>query len=243
MNIWLEFLIALTIVAIPLYLLPVSVFYFLFDTSKTSITPIQVKKPTSKDIKREIILSLQSILLFAILSTALLQLVKADYTQMYFEWSAFPVYYHALSFFLCLILHDTYFYWSHRFMHLPGVFKYFHKGHHLSFTPTPWASFAFQPMEVVIQFLTFAIIVFVIPIHPIVFFLYLFYDTLVNTAGHTGVELVPKVISSNRWLKYGNTVTHHDLHHIYFNKNFGAFFNIWDRIMGTFLEEDPKKSS
>jgi sterol desaturase/sphingolipid hydroxylase (fatty acid hydroxylase superfamily) len=33
-----------------------------------------------------------------------------------------------------------------------------------------------------------------------------------------------------------NTVTHHDAHHTNTQVNFGVFFNVWDRWMGTFSE-------
>ena len=207
---------------------------------------IQEKKPSKSDYQREIRLSTYTILILSTLTTATYQLVKSGYSQLYFDWSDFPVYYHVISFFLCLILHDTYFYWSHRFMHLPKIFRFTHKGHHLSFTPSPWAILAFQPLEAVIQFGTFALIVFTIPLHPVIFGVYLMYDTIVNTAGHNGFELVPRWMAKNPLLKFGNTVTHHDLHHLDFTKNYGAFFNIWDRLMGTFSEElthDARRSA
>jgi sterol desaturase/sphingolipid hydroxylase (fatty acid hydroxylase superfamily) len=48
--------------------------------------------------------------------------------------------------------------------------------------------------------------------------------------------MVPKPVS-NCWLYSGfNTVTHHDTHHTNIKLNFGAFFNIWDRWMGTFAD-------
>jgi sterol desaturase/sphingolipid hydroxylase (fatty acid hydroxylase superfamily) len=30
-----------------------------------------------------------------------------------------------------------------------------------------------------------------------------------------------------------NSVTHHGLHHEKFRANFGLYFNVWDRLMGT----------
>lgn len=122
-------------------------------------------------------------------------------------------------------------------MHWKPIFKYFHIGHHRSLVPTPWASLAFQPLEAIVQFGTFVIVVLVVPVHPIVFTIYIIYDTIVNTAGHNGFELVPKWFAKSSILKFGNTVTHHELHHQDFNSNYGAFYNIWDRIMGTFRDD------
>jgi sterol desaturase/sphingolipid hydroxylase (fatty acid hydroxylase superfamily) len=57
-----------------------------------------------------------------------------------------------------------------------------------------------------------------------------------NAGGHTGFEFIPKSVSSHPLFKIFNTVTHHDSHHTNLTKNFGSFFNIWDRWMGTFLD-------
>ncbi|HEY2826185.1 MAG TPA: sterol desaturase family protein, partial [Pirellulales bacterium] len=62
-------------------------------------------------------------------------------------------------------------------------------------------------------------------------------DTLVNTAGHTGYEIVPKPVSQNWFFKFFNTVTHHDAHHTNVHVNYGSFFNLWDRWMGTFEDD------
>src|SRR5262249_47397202 len=68
-------------------------------------------------------------------------------------------------------------------------------------------------------------------------------DTLVNTSGHTGYELVPRAVSGHWLLKWFNTVTHHDDHHTNTRVNFGVFFNLWDRWMGTFQGEDSRERS
>ena len=45
---------------------------------------------------------------------------------------------------------------------------------------------------------------------------------------------------SKHWLFRGlNNVTHHDNHHTNMRCNYGAFFNIWDRLMGTFIDNEP----
>ncbi len=239
-----EYLIELVIIFLGIFLLlyiaPAGAFHLIYHVNSKKHEPkrIQSKLPTPKDLKREFRLSFHSVVIFTICTFIAYQFVKAGYSSFYFDFNEYTWYYGVASFYICLLAHDTYFYWTHRFMHWPPVFKYFHLGHHKSLTPSPWSILAFQPLEALVQFGTFALIVFVIPIHPIVFGIYLLYDTIVNTAGHNGFELVPKWVSKNPILKFGNTVTHHDLHHVDFTKNYGAFFNIWDRLMGTFLDDD-----
>lgn len=235
-----EFAIILLSIGIGAYALPAGAFYWWFHVKDSSNEDKRIQKDrrfTAKDIRREVWLSVQTILMFSVLSLGLLQLIKSGNTAMYFDFNEYSWWYAVLSFFICLVFHDTYFYWTHRFMHWKPVFRYTHLGHHKSLTPSPWAILAFQPGEAFIQFMIFACLILFLPLHPVVFGIYLIYDSVVNTAGHNGFELVPKWIEKHPVLKLGNTVTHHDLHHIDMTKNFGSFFNVWDRIMNTFAEE------
>ena len=124
-------------------------------------------------------------------------------------------------------------------MHWRPVFKYTHAGHHKSVSPTPWAIFAFQPAEAILQFLSLSLIIIFVPMKPVVLFAYLSYDSMINIAGHTGHEVAPAWMSKHWLFKGFNNVTHHDNHHTNMRYNFGAFFNVWDRWMGTFLDNDP----
>jgi sterol desaturase/sphingolipid hydroxylase (fatty acid hydroxylase superfamily) len=228
------------------YLLPAGWFYYLYyvrpDPAKEQ-QRIQQRRPTPGQIQRELKLSLLTILVFAVMATALFQLYKQGMTAIYRNIHDYPMYYLPISFVLCLVIHDTYFYWTHRLMHLPSLFKYVHAGHHRSIAPTPWAIFAFQPLEAVIQFFGISLIVVLLPLHPLVLLLFLSYDTLVNTAGHTGYEMVPQAASKHWLFKWFNTVTHHDNHHTNLRKNFAVFFTFWDWRMGTLLDERMRHPS
>jgi len=220
------------------YLVPAGSFYWLYHIRQQDAEPIQTRRPTTVQIKREIQLSVLTVLIFSVMTTGLYQIYKSGHTSIYWNVRDYPIGYGFVSVFLCLVIHDTYFYWTHRLMHWRPIFKYTHLGHHRSVSPTPWAIFAFQPAEAVLQFIGMALLVLFLPLHPLAFFLFLWIDTQVNTAGHTGYELVPKFISQHPFFGGLNTVTHHDGHHTNMNKNFGSFFNVWDRWMGTLLEDE-----
>ena len=220
------------------YLWPAGQFYYKYHVrARADRQPIQERRPTPAQIRREILLSIQTIVIFALGATVLYELYKAGKTSIYQPFYAYPIYF-PISIVLCLLAHDTYFYWTHRFMHWKPVFKYMHVGHHKSVSPTPWAIFAFQPLEAVIQFIGIMLIVIFLPLSPLALFVFLWYDSLVNTAGHTGYELVPKWISQNRFFTGFNTVTHHDSHHTNMQVNYGSFFNVWDRLMGTYQADE-----
>jgi Delta7-sterol 5-desaturase len=220
------------------YLLPAGGFYWAYHVRVPNQEPIQSRRPSRRGVIREIKLSLLTILIFSVLTTGLYQLYKAGWTSLHWEVSKYPLIVFPLSILGALAFHDTYFYWSHRWMHWQPIFKYVHLGHHKSVSPTPWAIFAFQPAEAVIQFIGIALIILLIPMHPLGLLLFLWIDTQVNTAGHTGYEIVPPSLSRLPWFTGLNTVTHHDLHHTHLDKNFGAYFNIWDRWMGTYLDAE-----
>ena len=51
--------------------------------------------------------------------------------------------------------------------------------------------------------------------------------------GHLGHEFLPPGFNRHWFFKWQTPVTHHDLHHSKVNCNYGLYFNIWDRVMGT----------
>lgn len=197
---------------------------------------IQSKRPTMKQIHREIWYSIQSIAIFAVGCTALLEMYKAGMTNIYAPITSGPIWYAVLSLILCVFLHDTWFYWTHRFMHWRPVFKYMHLTHHRSVTPTPWAIFAFSPLEAICQFLGLSLLIIFLPMCPIVILLFLMYDTAVNVGGHTGFEIIPAWMEKLPVFRWFNTVRHHDTHHTNVRVNYGSFLNVWDRWMGTFRD-------
>lgn len=237
------YLILLPLVLLYFYFIPAGIFYYFFykRTLNSAIPKIQSRYPSDKSIINEIKGSVLSLVLFSFLGTLLYEIWKHDYTKIYFSLSEHSLGYTILSFFILLILHDSYFYWVHRFMHLTRLYKYVHKLHHKSVTPTPWAVYRFQPLETIIQFAIYPLILVFIPIHIGVLALFLTYNILVNTGGHTGFEFIPQWMRNHWFFKWSNSVTHHDIHHSKFNYNFGLYFNFWDRIMGTFLNDQPKE--
>jgi lathosterol oxidase len=63
---------------------------------------------------------------------------------------------------LMLLLHDAWFYWTHRLMHHPKIFRHVHLVHHRSINPSPWAAYSFHPIEAVIEAGIYLLIVFTI---------------------------------------------------------------------------------
>ena len=194
---------------------------------------IQVRMPVRKSIQREIKWSMISMFVQAFMTVILLICIGKGYTKIYFNIGEHSWIYFIVSILLSFVIHDAYFYWMHRFMHLKAIFPVVHKIHHLSKTPSPWAIYAFHPVENIIDYSIFPILVFFVPLHPYALAFVIVYNMIMNLGGHFGFEFLPAKYF-NTWLfKYGLTTTHHDMHHAKVNCNYGLYFNIWDRLMKT----------
>jgi Delta7-sterol 5-desaturase len=194
---------------------------------------IQKVFPGNKSLIREFAYSMSTVLIFSLIGFCIYLSVEAGYTNIYRHANEYGLFYLFISFPLTVIFHDFYFYWTHRFMHLKRVFKYVHRVHHESTNPSPWAAYAFHPWEAIIQALVFPIMLFTIPLHPLVITMFLVYMIVRNVVGHLGFEIFPKGWTRNKWLNWTTAVTHHNIHHKKFHTNFGLYFSWWDRWMKT----------
>ncbi|TLD68215.1 sterol desaturase family protein [Phragmitibacter flavus] len=189
--------------------------------------------PASKNVRREMLYSVRTVIIFGLVGALTLFAVRQGWTQMYKNISDYGNLWFALSIILGILLHDAYFYWTHRLMHHRRLFKIFHRGHHLSTNPIPWAAYAFDPLEALVHAMIFPIIAFAFPIHPVAFGLIMLWQITFNVVGHTGYEFHPRWLMDS-WLgKFMNTPTNHAMHHETMRGNFGLYFNLWDRLMGT----------
>lgn len=141
---------------------------------------------------------------------------------------------------LLMVLQDAYFYWTHRLMHLPRLYRATHHTHHLSKQPSSFASFAFSGWEALAAAWFVPAIAFVVPIHIVAFAAFLVIATVQAVMNHAGWEVYPQRFLDGplgRWLI---TARHHNLHHTKFSRNYGLFFRFWDKLMGTDdLSGDP----
>lgn len=141
--------------------------------------------------------------------------------------------YHPLSFLIAIVLHETYYYWLHRWMHLPKIYRLLHQWHHESIHTTSMSAFSFHPLEAGLQALFIPLLMLVLPLHLFVLFFLLLLMTLSGTINHCGIEVFPKHFERH-WLgKWLIGATHHDLHHKRFQFNYGLYFTLWDRWMKT----------
>lgn len=137
-----------------------------------------------------------------------------------------PVWFVAV-FFLIPVWESFYFYWMHRFLHTDVMYR-FHALHHRNTDIGPWSGLAMHPVEHAFYFGS-VLIHFAIASHPLhVIFHLMFYGLLAITS-HTGFEGV--VFRNKKRLHLGNF--HHQIHHRYFEVNYGNLDVPWDILFGT----------
>jgi len=214
--------------------------YFIFYVWKRNewfYRKIQKRLPENKEIWREFRYSMSTVLIFAGFTMLIWYSKKNNWTMIYNNIDQYGWGYWTFSLIFMILYHDTWFYWTHRWMHSsPQIFKIFHRVHHLSNNPTPWAAFAFHPTEAVVEALFLPIIVFVVPFHFSVLGLFMLWMIALNVMGHLGYEVIPKRFYQT-WLgRWQNTSTHHNMHHHRIKGNYGLYFNFWDTWMGTNFE-------
>ena len=155
------------------------------------------------------------------------------WTLIYAETSARPLWWLPLSLALYLLAHDTWFYWTHRWMHWPRLFRLAHAVHHASRPPTAWAAMSFHPIEALTGALVIPALVFVIPIHVAVLGAVLTIMTVMGVTNHMGWELFPRWLVHSRVGGWLITASHHQRHHDRYSCNYGLYFRLWDRACGT----------
>lgn len=138
-----------------------------------------------------------------------------------------------------VVLEDFMFYWLHRFDHVCRLFWAVHVTHHSSEEfnlTTGFRSSVFQPLYRFVYFIPLAWFGFRAEDILLAYSATQIWGILVHTqyVGKLGVL---------EWFMV--TPSHHRVHHAsniqYLDRNMGMFLIIWDRLFGTFAEEDPNE--
>lgn len=198
----------------------------------------KIRKPANRkhqlrQIRMELKNSAITIAVFTAMNTLLFNGAIADIFKIYHTDGAGQTLYFWLSIPLYIVLHDAYFYWTHRAMHHPKLYRYFHLTHHRSHNPTPFTAYNFAPLEAIVEFgfLPFALLV--VPIHNDAIFIVMGIMIFKNASSHAGYEIMPRSWAKLPVLGWLTTVTHHDMHHERGTGNYGFYFTWWDVWMGT----------
>jgi lathosterol oxidase len=189
--------------------------------------------PGRRQKRAEIAASLRTVVVFSLFGFAIYLGKRNGVIPGYSAIEDFGWLYFACSIALAVIAQDAWFYWTHRAMHHPRLFRLFHRTHHRSVHPSPWTAYAFDVPEAIVQATFLPLFLYFVPMHDAAIFVFLTHMIVRNVMGHCGYELFPRRLADSRALGWNNGITHHDLHHERFRWNYGFYFTWWDRWMGT----------
>ena len=158
---------------------------------------------------------------------------ERGWTLIYTGWTDYPLWYLPLAPLLYLFAHDTWFYWTHRWMHRPRIFRVAHAVHHASRPPTAWAAMSFHPWEALTGAIVIPLLVFLVPIHIAMLGVVLAVMTVMGVTNHMGWEMFPRRLVHSRLGSWLITASHHQRHHEDYLCNYGLYFRFWDRLCGT----------
>lgn len=185
-------------------------------------------------IRREIGWSLTAALIYGVPAGLMLWgWAHHGWTRIYTDLGAYGWWYLPVSVLLYLLAHDTWFYWTHRALHRPALFRRFHAVHHQGKRPTAWTAMSFHPGESLIGAVFIPVFVFLVPIHIAMLGVVLTVMTVLGVTNHLGWEVFPR-----RWVRgvvggWIITASHHQRHHEHYRGNYGLYFRHWDHLCGT----------
>ena len=126
------------------------------------------------------------------------------------------------------------FYVNHRILHFKPLYDAFHSLHHRNVNVGPFSGISMHPIEHMLYFSS-VLIHFVVPTHPMHIIFHLYMLALSAVFGHTGFDAL--LVKNKRRLAIGHF--HHQLHHRYFECNYGSVDLPWDKFFGTFHDGTP----
>jgi sterol desaturase/sphingolipid hydroxylase (fatty acid hydroxylase superfamily) len=184
-------------------------------------------------IRREIAYSVSTVAIFAANGLWLWLLAANGTVEIYPDIAQRGWGWWWASLVLIAVAHDTWFYWTHRALHHRGWFRAVHGRHHASLHPTPWAAYAFHPIEALVQAIFLPLFLLLAPMHAGALGVFLLHMIVRNAIGHCGYELFPWRWTPRGWLGWLTPVSHHHFHHARNRGNYGLYFTWWDRACGT----------
>jgi sterol desaturase/sphingolipid hydroxylase (fatty acid hydroxylase superfamily)/uncharacterized protein (DUF2147 family) len=194
---------------------------------------IREGSPPARQLVIEFLFSLRSIALFSTVGFALFMMEQAGFLpgpDLAASWG-WPWF--VISLVLMIVVHDAYFYWTHRIIHHPRVFRRMHLRHHRSNNPSPFTAYSFDLSEAVVNVTFVPIWMVLVPTDWPVTGLFMLHQIARNTLQHSGYEIMPALRDGRPLFDWLTSVTHHDLHHAEAGSNYGLWFTWWDRLMGT----------
>jgi Delta7-sterol 5-desaturase len=194
---------------------------------------IRPERPPARQLALEFAISLRSLAIFSTIGALLFMAGRAGYLPGPAIAESWGPWWALASLLLMIVGHDAYFYWTHRLIHDPRLFRAFHRRHHRSHNPSPFTAYSFDLGEAAVNASFVPIWMVLVPTSWEMLGLFMLHQIVRNTIGHSGYELFPAGRDGRPLFAFLTSVTHHDIHHAQAGYNYGLYFTWWDRLMGT----------
>lgn len=196
--------------------------------------PIPKSEKRKEEIREEVKLGLGACVVNALFASTWMFFIEPYYTPFYGYYENHP--YTVGSFLMGLVIYlfwtDTWFYWTHRLLHIKWFWRNVHYLHHSFLQPTAFAQDAVHPFEALIQGPCGHFIASMLfPMHPIFLAAIGFFTAAYAIAAHDGRSLDL------------NSHTRHHTHKLGAGTweirgvNFGLWWGFWDWVCGTRYDE------
>lgn len=163
-------------------------------------------------------------------------LMNRGYSRVYYDINDYGWGYFFLSIVIFVAFTETCVYWIHRWLHeVRWLYKYIHKPHHSFIVTTPWAAWAFHPLDSFSQAFPHFIFPFICPIHHGLHLVDMLYLSVWAALIHdqTSFTTLGGIVLGS---------THHEVHHLYLTKNYGQWTTFWDRFMNSYQKPLPEST-
>lgn len=229
---FLTVLLVVFVVIMGRYFLIAGLFHLLFywrAPEKWHQRKINHRQYSTRQFRREVGWSTVTAFIFSIAGAVCAVLWQKGWLKVYTDPREYAWWWLPLSLVIAVLLHETYYYWLHRWMHHPKIFRIVHKVHHESNITSPWTAFSFHPLEGLLQAVFLPVLLLVMPMHLYVLIIQLSLMTVSSVVNHLDIEIYPKKFHEHVIGKWLIGATHHSLHHKQFRYNFGLYFTFWDK--------------
>lgn len=146
---------------------------------------------------------------------------------------------------ICMLTDDLSFYFGHRLLHTPWLYKKIHKKHHEPNGTFGWIASYAHPIEFIFGDLLPASVGLIIlgsRCHAITSYMWTIIRVTESTDGHSGYDFP---WSPFRLLPMSASGSFHSYHHTHNVGNYGSFFTFWDTLFGTnakYLKHSAKQN-
>lgn len=123
----------------------------------------------------------------------------------------------------------THFYWVHQLEHSPRLYKHVHAVHHRNVNTGPWSGISNHWYENMFYFSTYFVHL-IVASHPMHLLFHAYFNQISPVMSHSGFERI--VVKDSEVAKSGDFF--HQLHHRYFECNYGTSEIPFDKWFGTF---------